>query len=193
MGKIPWRRKWQPTPVFLPGESIDRGAWRATVHGVAKSRTQLSDFTFTFWWSSEEVLLGSNWSTPSRKSTFFYPKPLQLQEQDRQVQVAFRWSSVDIPCGAKWYWEISNKVVLPVTGFDKSQNLREGVWKDSFRQEGCKVFPTPAPCPYPALLNSLLCASWQGEVFFFCSVSSTKILMYTHCKKWKHNNDIQRN
>ena len=26
----------------------DRGAWRATVHGVAKSRTRLSDFTFTF-------------------------------------------------------------------------------------------------------------------------------------------------
>ena len=21
MGKIPWRRAWQPTPVFLPGES----------------------------------------------------------------------------------------------------------------------------------------------------------------------------
>ena len=21
MGRIPWRRKWQPTPVFLPGES----------------------------------------------------------------------------------------------------------------------------------------------------------------------------
>ena len=26
----------------------DGGAWWATVHGVAKSRTQLSDFTFTF-------------------------------------------------------------------------------------------------------------------------------------------------
>ena len=25
--KTPWRRKWQPTPVFLPGESMDRGAW----------------------------------------------------------------------------------------------------------------------------------------------------------------------
>jgi len=24
--KIPWRRKWQPTPVFLPGEFMDRGA-----------------------------------------------------------------------------------------------------------------------------------------------------------------------
>jgi len=21
VGRIPWRRKWQPTPVFLPGES----------------------------------------------------------------------------------------------------------------------------------------------------------------------------
>ena len=25
-GKIPWRRKWQPTPVFLPGESHGRGS-----------------------------------------------------------------------------------------------------------------------------------------------------------------------
>ena len=25
-GKIPWRRKWQPTPVFLPGESHGQGA-----------------------------------------------------------------------------------------------------------------------------------------------------------------------
>ena len=43
VGKIPWRRAWQPTPVFLPGESHDRQAWRATVHGVTKSRTQLSN------------------------------------------------------------------------------------------------------------------------------------------------------
>ena len=27
---------------------MDRGAWKATVHGVAKSQTQLSDFIFTF-------------------------------------------------------------------------------------------------------------------------------------------------
>ena len=27
---------------------MDRGAWRATVHRVAKSQTRLSDFTFTF-------------------------------------------------------------------------------------------------------------------------------------------------
>ena len=29
---------------------MDGGAWRATVHGVAKSQTRLSDFTFTSAW-----------------------------------------------------------------------------------------------------------------------------------------------
>ena len=41
--KSPWWREWQPTPVFLPGESHGQrnlvGYW---VHGVAKSQTQLS-------------------------------------------------------------------------------------------------------------------------------------------------------
>ena len=36
-----WRRKWQPTPVFLPGESQGRGAWWAAVSGVAQSRTRI--------------------------------------------------------------------------------------------------------------------------------------------------------
>ena len=30
---------------------MDGGAWQAAVHGVAKSRTRLSDFTFTFHFS----------------------------------------------------------------------------------------------------------------------------------------------
>ena len=34
--KIPSRRKWQPTPVFLLENPTDRGAWWATVRGVAK-------------------------------------------------------------------------------------------------------------------------------------------------------------
>ena len=30
------------------GNLMDRGAWKAAVHGVAEGRTRLSDFTFTF-------------------------------------------------------------------------------------------------------------------------------------------------
>ena len=41
--KIPWNRKWQPIPVFLLKNSMDRVAWPAVVHGVAESWTQLSD------------------------------------------------------------------------------------------------------------------------------------------------------
>ena len=36
-----WRRKWQPTPVFLPGESQGRGSLWAAVYGVTQSWTQL--------------------------------------------------------------------------------------------------------------------------------------------------------
>ena len=36
-----WRRKWQPIPVFLPGESQGQEAWLAAVYGVAQSWTWL--------------------------------------------------------------------------------------------------------------------------------------------------------
>ena len=36
-----WRRKWQPTPVFLPGESQGWGSLVAAIYGVAQSQTRL--------------------------------------------------------------------------------------------------------------------------------------------------------
>ena len=45
LGKIPWRMKWHPSPVFLPGEFHSRGAWWATAHGAAKIHTWLSTTT----------------------------------------------------------------------------------------------------------------------------------------------------
>ena len=37
--KIPWSRKWQLTPIFLPGESHERGVCWAILHMVSKSWT----------------------------------------------------------------------------------------------------------------------------------------------------------
>ena len=36
VGTIPWKRKWQPTPVFLPAESHEQRGLAATVCGVTK-------------------------------------------------------------------------------------------------------------------------------------------------------------
>ena len=37
-------------------DSMDGGAWWATVHGVAKSQTRLSDFTFTYFHALEKEM-----------------------------------------------------------------------------------------------------------------------------------------
>ena len=68
------RRKWQPTPVFLPGESQGRGSLVAAVYGVAQSRTWLKRLSSSsrhdgikHWpqeWTQSPALLPS----PSRTS-----------------------------------------------------------------------------------------------------------------------------
>ena len=45
--KIPWRRKWQLTPVFLPGKSHGQRSLAGSVHGVTKSQTWLNDWAYT--------------------------------------------------------------------------------------------------------------------------------------------------
>ena len=54
-----WRRKWQPTPVFLPGESQGLEAWWAAVYGVAQSQTRLKRFSSSS--NSSSSLLSSIW------------------------------------------------------------------------------------------------------------------------------------
>ena len=43
---------------------MDRGAWWAAVHGVAKSQTRLSDFTFTFLFHALEKEMATHSSVP---------------------------------------------------------------------------------------------------------------------------------
>ena len=62
-GRSPGEGNSNPLQDSCLENPMDGGAWWATVHGIAKSRTQLSDFTFTFksngtssnrlpWWLS---------------------------------------------------------------------------------------------------------------------------------------------
>ena len=46
VGKIPWRRKWQLDPVFLPGEFHGQRSLVGYSPWVTKSRTWLNDFHF---------------------------------------------------------------------------------------------------------------------------------------------------
>ena len=43
LGRSPGEGNGNPLQYSCLESSMDRGAWRATVHGVAKSQTQLSD------------------------------------------------------------------------------------------------------------------------------------------------------
>ena len=56
----------------------DRGAWWATVHGVTKSRTRLSDFTFTFHFHALEKEMATHssvlaWGIPGMREPHGLP------------------------------------------------------------------------------------------------------------------------
>ena len=55
---------------------MDGGAWRAAVHGVARSRTGLSDFTFTFHFHALEKEMTTHssvlaWRIPGTGGTWW--------------------------------------------------------------------------------------------------------------------------
>ena len=59
--------------------SMDGGAWKAAVHGVAEGQTRLNDFTFTFHFHALEKEMPTHsralaWKTPSMEK-----KPGRLQ------------------------------------------------------------------------------------------------------------------
>ena len=59
-----WRRTWQPTPVFLPGESQGRGAWWAAIYVVAQSRTWLKRLSSSSSSSSRALYICPEILTP---------------------------------------------------------------------------------------------------------------------------------
>ena len=83
---------------------MDRGAWWAAVHGVAKSRTRLSDFTFTFHFHALEKEMATHcsvlaWRIPGMGE----PGGLPSMGSHR---VGHDWSNLAAAAaavGVKWY------------------------------------------------------------------------------------------
>ena len=74
--EIPWRRKWQHTPVFLSVDSQDRGSWWEPVHGVTKSQTWLSNWTITTSFSNQWVYISWQiWRVFSHHCKYFLLSP----------------------------------------------------------------------------------------------------------------------
>ena len=60
--EIPWRRKLLPPPVLLPGKSHGQRNLAATIHGVEKWQTRLSDWhTCTHYEYSFSSTIGKYW------------------------------------------------------------------------------------------------------------------------------------
>ena len=103
--KIPWRRAWQPPPVFLRGESSWTGE-PGGVHGVAKSQTRPSDthtelLSMPRWLSSllchsHEELLRFPACLPPRVRQLF---SLSLSPQIRSHLISFFLSLL-----VGWLW-----------------------------------------------------------------------------------------
>ena len=77
-----WRRKWQPTPVFLPENPRDRGAWWAAIYGVAQSRTWLK------WLSSSSSRLQNisfDQAEPLLQEQSVKEKPTSRQKEEQQL------------------------------------------------------------------------------------------------------------
>ena len=58
-GRSPGEGTGNPLQYSCLKNPMDRGAWWATVHGVAKSQTQLSDFTLflSFLWFKADLIV----------------------------------------------------------------------------------------------------------------------------------------
>ena len=73
-GKSPGEGNVNPLQYFWLGNPTERGAWQATVHGVAKSRTQLRDNTFAKF----TILKESDLSTLSLTAIVYCLRMLSL-------------------------------------------------------------------------------------------------------------------
>ena len=103
---------------------MDGGAWWAAVHGVAKSRTRLGDFTFTFHFPALEKKVATHssvlaWRVPGMGDPGWLPSM-------GSHRVGHDWSDLAAEKHVKWYHEKTIKQIKNLLSI-----LHEN-WLDSF-------------------------------------------------------------
>ena len=76
-----WRRKWQPTPVFLPRESCGQRSLGAAVHRVAQSRTQLKRLSMQAGMGFDHWVRKIPWRREWQPTPVFLPGELHGQRR----------------------------------------------------------------------------------------------------------------
>ena len=144
---------------------MDRGAWWAAVHGIAKSRTRLSDFTFTFHFHALEKEMATHssvlaWKIPGMKE----PGGLPSMGLHR---VGHDWGNLAAAAAAIIYYHI----ISSLDGVGSWKNVRwadrgillfsHSVMYDSLRPHGLQHARLPCPSPFPgACSNSCQLSRW---------------------------------
>ena len=145
VGKIPWGRKWQPTPVFLPGESH---GWRSLVGYSPWGRKEL-DTTERLHFTSTDISEGlqlfkqvtltdsihqkNHWDQTSSLTSEFY------------IIVSVSWLPVLIHFSHVWLfgilWTIARQAPLPLRFY--RQGYCNGL---SFPSPGESALPRDPNC-----------------------------------------------
>ena len=98
---------------------MDGGAWWATVHGVAKSRIQLSDFTFTFHFHAlEKEMVSSCLENPRDGGAWWAAVYGVAQSRIQLKRLSSNSKGADGHGPSYWYYGLlmvhTNKQTVPV-------------------------------------------------------------------------------
>ena len=86
--KVPWSKKWQPAPVFLPGKLHRQGSFAGYSPWVCKESTQLS----TMHTHSKCYTYIDSFESPFRYMSLFYFTYLVPGRLSHLAQTLFSWA-----------------------------------------------------------------------------------------------------
>ena len=86
VGKIPWRREWQPTPVFLPGKFHRQSSLVSYSPWTLKESDTTEQLTHTHTHTHTHILLAGR-----------APSPLRMRMGEERVPSAASWVGCQVP------------------------------------------------------------------------------------------------